>query len=160
MTTSQSVESAAPERVWLFQMAGMEGRWVSTESGSVKASYGTEYVRADLVPRHQPEGQEGAAQCGRCLGDDIFIDSRWPDKPMCRTCATFALPASSAVSGDDKLADEVQRRLVYVADAAVAWHQGGGDDWARECDALEDAIERLLELRLPSVPTEEKSEGK
>ena len=58
LAAAQSADGEAPERVWLFQMAGMDGRWVSTESESAKANYGVEYVRADLA--QQPAGDEVA----------------------------------------------------------------------------------------------------
>ena len=42
-----------------------------------------------------------------------------------------------------------------VVDAAVTWHQGGGDNWQEEAEALETAIDSLLELRvLPTPPRE------
>lgn len=56
--------------------------------------------------------------------------------------------AGSSGSAEDTPVDEVQRRMDAVVDAAVKWRQGDvADNWEAEADALEEAVDSLLELR-------------
>jgi hypothetical protein len=46
-----------------------------------------------------------------------------------------------------RLTDEVSRRMDAVVDAAVEWRQGDETNWQDKAEALENAIDALLELR-------------
>lgn len=63
--------------------------------------------------------------------------------------AKFSAATSQVSTGtEDERADEVQRRMDAVVDAAVEWHKSDAD-WFDRSEALGVAIDTLLELRAP-----------
>lgn len=82
------------------------------------------------------------------FGKNMAMTFRAHRKPW-----TAPQPAPDAEGEKDAVADECQRRVDTVAEAAVEWHQSGqeGDDsWFEKSEVLSRAIESLLELRSPA----------
>lgn len=78
--------------------------------------------------------ESGWDYCPTCGSE---LDTGWE----CLTCERDWRPCV--------IADEVQRRMDQVVEAAVEWHQAGreGGEWLDAADRLIDAINSLLELR-------------
>lgn len=75
-----------------------------------------------------------------------------------KTLAQARAAAPLAAGEADELADEVQRRMDQVVEAAVEWHQSD-DDWIETSERLGAAINSLLELRSkPTGPSAASSE--
>lgn len=70
----------------------------------------------------------------------------------CPECHIRAVIAADKEPIPDALVDEVQRRMDAVVDAAVAWHRSG-DEWTEAANALDNAIDQLLELRSAPAAT-------
>lgn len=97
------------------------------------------YVRAGLLP--QPAASERCVEfeyCPTCGGE---LDTGWECKKCGRDWREYVM------------ADEFQRRMDAVVEAAVEWHQSGreGDNtWFDKSEALSAAVSSLLELRSAS----------
>lgn len=88
------------------------------------------------------------------LALDLMIEGYQTEVKCLREALKDARADSPRPAGGDapeSVVTEVQRRMDAVVDAAVEWHQSDAD-WMEKSDALETAIDSLLELRESPKP--------
>lgn len=154
-----------PARIWIDESLGMVG--YVNEQPPPESDFQYQYVRADLL------ATVFKVLCSFCAEGNVPVDiealrdlfallerdnrGQWSFKSLSKDASKFnnaierLAPSATAapVQQSDELADEVQRRMDQVVEAAVEWHQAGreGGEWFEAAESLGAAIDSLLELR-------------